>query len=114
MIFDADKLDVLGAIGAVRTIAFSVVNRLPAYEQPSELFLQAGKEEPGEAHSSYHEFIFKLSKIKDLLYTPLARCLAEERHAYLARFFERLGAEIRGEDLNDTPRYPRASNTSRS
>jgi uncharacterized protein len=97
VIFDADKLDVLGAIGAVRTVAFSVVNRLPVYLEPSERFLQTHQEEPGEQHSSYHEFLFKLSKIKDLLYTPLARSIAAERHRYLAEFFQRLGAETRGE-----------------
>jgi uncharacterized protein len=97
VIFDADKLDVLGAIGAVRTIAFSVVNQLPVYHEPSPRFLESWQEEPGEPHSSYHEFLFKLAKIKDLLYTPLARELAEERHTYLAKFFERLGAELRGE-----------------
>jgi uncharacterized protein len=97
IIFDADKLDVLGAIGIVRTVAYNVVIDAPVYVEPSEQFLRTGVEEPGEQHSSYHEFLFKLSKVKDLMHTPLARQLAEERHQYLADFFSRLAAEMRGE-----------------
>lgn len=97
ILFDADKLDVLGAIGVVRTIAFDVVVGQPIYLEPSERFIQTGEKEPGEAHSSYHEYLFKLSKIKDRLYTRTARSLAEERHRFLAEFFNRLAAEERGE-----------------
>jgi uncharacterized protein len=97
VLFDADKLDVIGAIGVVRTIAYSVVVGQPAYVEPSNRFLQTGQEEPGEQHSSYHEYLFKLRKIKDRLYTPTARRLAEDRHRFLAEFFERLQAEYRGE-----------------
>lgn len=97
VLFDADKLDVLGAIGAARTIAYAVLDGQPVYSQPSGQFLQTGEKEPGEPHSSYHEYLFKLRKIKDRLFTPTARALADERDRYLAGFYERLGAEIRGE-----------------
>jgi uncharacterized protein len=97
IIFDADKLDVLGAIGIVRTIAYSVVIGEPVFVEPSPTFLSTGAREPGEQHSAYHEFFFKLNKIKDRLYTPSARKIGEERHNYLAAFFERLAAEERGE-----------------
>ena len=97
ILFDADKLDVLGAIGAIRTIAYDVVIRQPVYEEPSELFLRTGEKEPGEGHSSYHEFLFKLQKIKDLLYTKTARAVAVDRHQFLVKFFEQLQAEMRGD-----------------
>ena len=97
VLFDADKLDVLGAIGVVRTVAYDVVVGAPVYVEPSEHFRLTGEEEPGEAHSSYHEYLFKLSKIKDMLYTPLACQIAEERHRYMEEFFIRLGAEMLGE-----------------
>jgi uncharacterized protein len=97
VLFDADKLDVVGAIGAVRTIIYAVLDGKPVYSQPSDHFRQTGQEEPGEQHSSYHEFIFKLSKIKDRLFTPTARSLAEARHAYLVGFYEELRAEMNGE-----------------
>lgn len=97
VIFDADKLDVLGAIGVARTIGYAAMNRQPFYATPSAQFLETGVKEPGEPHSSYHEYLFKLRKIKDRLFTPSARALAEERDAYLAGFFQRLAAEIAGE-----------------
>ncbi len=97
ILFDADKLDVLGAIGAARTIAYAVLDGQPVYAEPSETFRKSGKKEPGEPHSSYHEFIFKLSKVRDRIFTPTARAIAAERHAYLVDFYERLGAEVRGE-----------------
>ncbi len=96
-LFDADKLDVLGAIGAARTIAYAALDGQPIYTQPSEQFIQTGEKEPGEPHSSYHEFLFKLRKVKDRLYTQTGRKMAEARERYLAEFYEQLGAEVRGE-----------------
>ncbi|MGW8143915.1 MAG: HD domain-containing protein [Anaerolineales bacterium] len=97
IIFDADKLDVIGAIGVARTIAFDVVVNQPIYVEPSSQFIETGEKESGEPHSSYHEYLFKLSKIKDLLFTASARELAEDRHRFMAEYFSRLGAEERGE-----------------
>ena len=97
ILFDADKLDVLGAIGIVRTIAFDVIVGQPIYAEPSQRFLQTGEKESGEPHSSYHEYIFKLSKIKNMLYTVKARALAEDRHRFMQEFFDRLINEMRSE-----------------
>jgi uncharacterized protein len=97
ILFDADKLDVIGAIGVVRTVAFDVVVGQPVYSEPSQRFLSTGEKEPGEPHSSYHEYLFKLSRIKDRLFTPTAHVIAEERHRFMAEFFTRLAAEERGE-----------------
>jgi len=69
----------------------------PFFAEPSQRFIQTGEKEPGEPHSAYHEFIFKLRKIKERLFTPTARALAEQRHAYLQEFFDRLQAEWQGE-----------------
>jgi uncharacterized protein len=97
VLFDADKLDVLGAVGVARTIAFDVVVGQPIYAEPSPQFISTGVEQPGEPHSSYHEYLFKLSKIKDRLHTPTARTIGEARHRFLAEFFTRLAAEFKGE-----------------
>jgi uncharacterized protein len=50
--------------------------------------------ETGEAHSAYHEYLFKLSRLKERLYTPAARRIAETRHKTMVQFFEELAAEI--------------------
>lgn len=96
VLYDADKLDVLGAIGVARTIAYSAQTGQPYYAPPSEQFLKTGVEMEGEPHSAYHEHLFKLSKIKDALFTASARAIAEERHRYLDDYFKRLIAEIQG------------------
>jgi uncharacterized protein len=97
ILFDADKLDVLGAVGVARVVAYATTAGSPIYTPPSQTFLQTGKEEPGEPHSAYHEHLYKLVKIKDLLFTSTARQIAEERVQYLDDFFQRLIAEMNGE-----------------
>ena len=94
VLFDADKLDVLGAIGVARTIGYAVQAGQPIYAEPSAQFLSAGVKQPGEAHSSYHEYLFKLRKVKDRLFTPNAQKIATARDAFLTAFYEQLQAEI--------------------
>lgn len=96
-IFDADKLDVLGAIGAVRATVYAALAGTPFYAKPSEQFIQTGKEVEGELHSAFHEHLFKLKKVRSRLYTETARALALDREVYLDGFFEQLIAEINGE-----------------
>lgn len=97
ILFDADKLDVLGAIGAARTIAYAALAKQPIYAEPSTRFLENGEKEPGEAHTAYHEYLFKLRNVKDRMFTTTGKALAEARHEYLTEFFAQLAAETRGE-----------------
>lgn len=94
VLFDADKLDAIGAIGVMRAIAYSLQNGQPVFAPPSARFLQSWEREPGEPHSAYHEFLFKLSRIKPRLNTPTARRLAEARHAIMEQFFHALLEEL--------------------
>jgi uncharacterized protein len=97
ILFDCDKLDVLGAIGAARAAAYAALDGQPLTGAVSERFRATGQLEPGEAYTPYHEFIFKLSKVSDRMHTAAARALAAERHRYLAEYFERLALESDGE-----------------
>ena len=97
VLFDADKLDVLGAIGVARTIAYAALDGEPAYAEASDQFIQTGEKEPGEAHSSYHEFLFKLRHVKSRMFTRSGKALAEARHTYMMAFYQQLQAEVRGE-----------------
>jgi len=97
VLFDADKLDAIGAIGVARAIAYAARKGMPAYAPPSENFLQTGQEEAGEPHSAYHEYLFKLVRLKDRLYTKAGYALAEERHRRMETFFNQLAAEVHGE-----------------
>jgi uncharacterized protein len=97
IVFDADKLDVIGAFGIARTIGYAVEKGQPIFAQPSQQFLDSGEKQAGEPHSAFHEFVFKLAKIKDRLHTPSAREIAKERQTFLVNFFERLQAEANGQ-----------------
>lgn len=97
VLFDSDKLDVLGAIGVMRVAAYAARASQPLTGEPSARFIATGEKEPGEPHTPYHEFLFKLARIKDRLHTSTARALAAERHRYLAEFFDRLAMEVRGD-----------------
>jgi uncharacterized protein len=97
VLFDADKLDAIGAIGVARAIAYAARAGEPAYAPVSAQFHQTGVAEAGERHSAYHEYLFKLVKLKDMLYTPAARRLAEERHNRMLTYFEQLVSEMEAE-----------------
>ncbi len=93
VLFDADKLDSIGAIGVARAIAVSVERGLPFYEEPSEQFLCTGKLAKGERHSAYHEYCFKLCHVHERLFTDTARRMAQPRQATMQDFFEQLKRE---------------------
>jgi uncharacterized protein len=97
VLFDADKLDAIGAIGVARAVAFAVKDGQPVYSPVSRRFEQSGDREPGEPHSSYHEFIFKLRHLQKRLFTASARAVAMKRHCFMDEFYKRLAAEIQGE-----------------
>lgn len=97
ILFDADKLDVMGAFGAARTIGYAVQAGTPIYAEPSAHFMGSGELEPGELHSAYHEYLFKLRRVRERLQTEPARRLGESRHRALAAFFDQMAAEARGE-----------------
>lgn len=97
VLFDADKLDVVGAIGVVRALAYAFQVNVPAFHEPSQSFLDSWEKEEEEPHSAYHEYLFKLKKISSILLTPTARKIAENRQKFLNNFFEQLAAEMRGQ-----------------
>lgn len=96
VLFDADKLDAIGAVGVARAIAYCVMAGEPFYVTPSAHFIQTGETLPTEAHSAYHEYTFKLRKIKPLLYTETGHKLAGKRHELMTAYFEQLQAEMEG------------------
>jgi uncharacterized protein len=96
ILFDADKLDAIGAIGVARAVAYAARSGQPVYARASRRFIETGEREPGEPHSAYHEYLFKLRYLQERMHTSSAREIATERHQYMAQFFSRLGQEIDG------------------
>ena len=96
ILFDSDKLDVIGAFGVARTLGYAMQAGQPMFAEPSDQFMETGQTIPDEPHSAYHEYLFKLRNVKDRLHTDPARRLAAEREQVLVSFFEQLAAEARG------------------
>ena len=97
VLFDSDKLDVIGAVGVVRALAYAFQVKQPAFAEPSQSFLEDGSKQPEEGHSAYHEYLFKLNKIASKLFTTTTRAIAKHRQQFLNDYFEELAAEMRGE-----------------
>ncbi len=95
VLFDADKLDVIGAIGVTRALAYAFQEKQPAFAVPSKEFIKSGNKEAGEPHSAYHEYVFKLKKISEVLLTETAKEIANHRQKYLNGFFEELADEMK-------------------
>jgi uncharacterized protein len=93
ILFDADKLDCIGAIGIGR--AFLFAGQVGAKLHNSDVDLSATESYSIE-DTAFREFQVKLSKVKDRLLTPEGQRLAEERHAFMEVFFERLEREVNG------------------
>jgi uncharacterized protein len=99
VLFDADKLDSIGAIGVARAFAFGGWRRQklwadvpPDYTEPAD-DLETNPHE----HTPVHEYVVKLSKIKDRMQTATGKRLANARHDFMVKFYAQLDQEMRGE-----------------
>jgi uncharacterized protein len=93
VLFDADKLDAIGAIGVARAFLFAgeVGARLHNADVDAENAKPYSVDDTG-----YREFKVKLCKIKDQMLTAEGRKLASERHAFMNDFFNRFLEEYEG------------------
>jgi uncharacterized protein len=93
VLFDADKLDAIGAVGIGRAFLFAgeVGAKLHNPRVKPELTQPYTEEDTG-----YREYKLKLSKIKGRMLTAEGRRMAEERHAFMEVFFKRFTEEHEG------------------
>ncbi|MBW1749712.1 MAG: HD domain-containing protein [Deltaproteobacteria bacterium] len=97
ILFDADKLDSIGAIGIGR--AFLFAGQIGARLHNAEL-------DPAETDSystedtAYREFQVKMSRVRGRMLTPMGQQLARRRHEFMEIFFAELNREIYGSELN--------------
>lgn len=93
ILFDADKLDAIGAVGVARAYLFA--GELGACLHNPHLPVE--KTRPySRDDTGYREYVVKLSKIKQRMLTTEGRRIAQERHAFMAHFFERFLEEYDG------------------
>lgn len=97
-LYDADKLDAMGAIGVMRTVAWAAHHGARLWHTPVaqiEADLAAGHALPvGAAYTPAHEFVYKLQRLYGTLHTESARALGRSRHATMVAFFAALDAEL--------------------
>lgn len=93
IVYDADKLDSLGAFGVAR--AFHFAGRIGACLHNSEEEALAS-ESYSSQDSAYREYLVKLRKLPDHLLTDPARRFAADRAAFMREFFDRLNEEQEG------------------
>ena len=93
VLFDADKLDAIGAVGVARAFLF-------AGEIGARLHSTRARIEDTRPYSTddtgYREFKLKLCKIKDRILTGEGRKIARERHDFMEAFFKRFIEEYEG------------------
>jgi len=95
VVYDADKLDSIGAIGVGRAFHFAgrVGARVHNTEQEA---LSAG--EYSLQDTAYREYLVKLRNLREAMLTASGHRLAAARHAFMEQFFARLDAEVAGRD----------------
>ena len=96
IVFDADKLDCIGAVGIGR--AFHFAGRIGArlHNTAEEA---TGSASYSREDSAYREYLVKLQHIHENMLTPEGRRMAEARHRFMVAFFERLCRETHGQDF---------------
>ncbi|PLX20900.1 phosphohydrolase [Candidatus Parcubacteria bacterium] len=107
ILFDADKLDSLGAIGIARSFAWIGKHRAKVYKKVADLDRyidenmeghNKGKIQDKSIHSVQIEYDIKQRDLLEKFYTKSARKIAEKRHEYFKDFLDRLEREILGEE----------------
>ena len=96
---DADRLDALGSIGIARAFAYGG-------HKGREIYNPNIKPEKHESFEQYknnkgttiNHFYEKLLLLKDLMNTPSARKIAEERHRFIEEYLDKFFKEWEGKD----------------
>ena len=103
ILFDADKLDVIGAIGIARSFMVAgqhgekLFRDISIEQYREENVGENGRIKDNSKHAINLEFELKLKKIPERLYTDKAREIAWKRITYMEEFFKILREEVKGE-----------------
>ena len=92
ILFDADKLDVAGAIGIARTLLYKGIVSEPLYTVLPDGVVSNGENDA--APSFFQEYKFKLENLYSKFYTEKAAKLAEGRKRIAVEFYNCLYQEV--------------------
>jgi uncharacterized protein len=94
VLFDADKLDSIGAVGIGRAFLFAGEVGARMHNKGTDL----AKTEPyTKEDTAYREFMVKLRHVKGRIHTREGKRIAAERHRFMVAFFNRLDRETSGD-----------------
>ena len=95
-LYDADKLDSIGAIGVARAFSHSGSHNARLWNQPVNAAPPDDAKPTGAEYTPVHEFVYKLQRLLATLYTPTARSIGQQRHDFMCAFYAQLDAEMLG------------------
>jgi uncharacterized protein len=97
VIYDADKLDALGAVGIARTFVYSGANKRALHNPDQGRIVQDTpdgiKYDQGDTINHFYD---KLLILKDRMLTKTGRQTAQHRHEFMEQFLEEFYAEWDG------------------
>jgi len=93
-LYDADKLDSMGAIGIARAFAYAGHHGSRLWTMPWTDAPPFDTRPRGADYTPGHEFVYKLQRLLATLHTATARQIGAERHAFMVTFFNQLDAEM--------------------
>lgn len=94
VLFDADKLDAIGAIGVARAFLFAGEWGARLHSPEVDVAKEAAY---SVNDTGYREYLVKLSRIRDRILTATGRRMADERHRFMVCFFDRFLKEHEAE-----------------
>lgn len=93
-LYDADKLDSIGAIGIARCFAFAGAHDSRLWIEPWTEAASRTEAPAGSDYTPVHEFVYKLQRLLETLHTETACRIGRERHTFMVEFFDRLDREV--------------------
>lgn len=100
VLFDADKLDSIGAIGIGRAFLFAGELKAKLHNSGMSDTEILQTKEYGKEDTAYREFLIKLRHIKSRMQTRTGKKLAKERHYFMVKFFTIMKKEIQAGQLD--------------
>lgn len=97
VLFDADKIDSIGAVGIGRIFLFTGYLRHALYTGNEKKLIKLKKDQSYTIDdTAIMEYEFKLKNIKNKILTKTGKKIAKNRHDFMVAYFKRFWQEVKG------------------